>query len=191
MTARATPTANDPPSPGANGAVGTVATPAADGEARGPQGAEPHVISPRLGASPRKKSPRRSSRREPNGRRRQVQSFQCVRCFQYAQPPLEQRLDTETPSFGPEDWRGITFNGPVPGRFVANQTVTMSGHVTASDRTDFSQVSLAFWRVNETTPVEFPASISRSGDFTVPVRFTDAQRGVYELAVYLFWPGAG
>ena len=105
-------------------------------------------------------------------------------------PPLEQRLDTETPSFGPEDWRGVTFNGPVAGRFAANQTVTLSGHVTATDRTDFNQISLAFWRVNDTTPVEFPASISRSGDFSVPVRFTDTQRGAYELAVYLFWPGA-
>lgn len=107
------------------------------------------------------------------------------------QPALDQRLDTDTPVFGPSDWRGVTFAAPVPSRFTINQTVNVSGRVTASDRSDFSQIALNFWMVNSTTPVRFSGTVSRSGDFSVPVRFTDSQRGAYYMAVYLFWPGSG
>jgi len=108
-----------------------------------------------------------------------------------AQPALDQQLDTDAPTFAPADWRGVRFGAAVPGRFTTNQTVTLAGHVTASDRSDFSSIALGFWTVNAATPVNFSGTISRSGDFTVPVRFTDTQRGTYQLSVYLFWPGSG
>jgi len=108
-----------------------------------------------------------------------------------AQPALDQQLDTDTPMFGASDWRGVTFGAPVPSRFAANQTVTITGHVTAPDRSDFSSIDLAFFTVNSTTSVDFRGTVSRSGDFSVPVRFTDAQRGAYQLSLYLFWPGSG
>ena len=108
-----------------------------------------------------------------------------------AQPALDQQLDTDTPVFGRSDWRGVTFGGAFPSRFVTNQQVTVTGHVTASDRSDFSQIALSFFTVNSATSVDFRGTVSRSGDFTVPIRFTDAQRGAYMLAVYLFWPGSG
>jgi len=107
------------------------------------------------------------------------------------QPPLDQQLDTDTPMFGASDWRGVTLGAPLPSRLTTNQTVTATGHVTASDRSDFSSMAFGFWMVNATTPVNFPGAISRSGDFSVPIRFTDSQRGTYQLSVYLFWPGSG
>ena len=79
----------------------------------------------------------------------------------------------------------------MPSRFAANQTVTITGHVTAPDRSDFSSIDLAFFNVSSTTSVDFRGTVSRSGDFSVPVRFTDAQRGSYQLSLYLFWPGSG
>ena len=106
------------------------------------------------------------------------------------QAALDQQLDTDTPAFGRSDWRGVTFGAPVPSRFVTNQPVTVTGHVTAPDRSDFNEVALVFFTVNSTS-VDFRGTVSRSGDFTVPIRFTDAQRGAYQLGVYLFWPGSG
>ena len=106
-------------------------------------------------------------------------------------PSLDEQLDTDTPMFGPSDWRGVTFATPIPSRLTINQTVLVSGHITAPDRADFSQIGLGFWLVNATTPVNFSSTISRSGDFSVPIRFTDSQRGAYQLSVYLFWPGSG
>jgi len=108
-----------------------------------------------------------------------------------AQARLDQQLDTDTPAFGASDWRGVAFGAPLPSRFAANQTVTITGHVSAPDRSDFSSIDLAFSTVSSTTAVEFRGTMSRSGDFSVPVRFTDAQRGAYQLSLYLFWPGSG
>ena len=108
-----------------------------------------------------------------------------------SQPQLDQQLDTDTPVFGASDWRGVTLGAPVPSRFAANQTVTITGHVTAPDRSDFSSIDLAFFNVSSTTSVDFRGTVSRPGDFSVPVRFTDAQRGSYQLSLYLFWPGSG
>jgi hypothetical protein len=85
----------------------------------------------------------------------------------------------------------VTFATAIPSRFLVNQPVTVTGHVTASDRADFSQITLGFWLVNATTPVNFRGGISRAGDFSLPIRFTDSQRGSYQMSVYLFWPGSG
>ena len=104
---------------------------------------------------------------------------------------LDEELDTDTPVFGPSDWRGVTFDAPFPSRFAINETVVVKGRITASDRTDFNQIALGFWKVNATTPVNFYTTVSRGGNFTIPVRFTDSQRGAYQLSVYLYWPGSG
>ena len=106
------------------------------------------------------------------------------------QRPLDETLDTDTPTFGATDWRGVQFTSSVPSRFTVGQTVTLAGHVTATDRNDFDQILLGFWTVNGTASINFYGSISRSGDFSVPVRFTDTQRDAYSMAIYLFWPNA-
>ena len=105
--------------------------------------------------------------------------------------PLPQQMDTDTPSFGQTDVRSITFTSPVPTRFVAGQSAVLSGHVTATDPVDFTSVTLGFWPVNATAPVSFAGAVNRSGDFSVTVQFTQAQRDVYALGTYLFWSGSG
>ena len=105
--------------------------------------------------------------------------------------PLAQTLDTDTPNFGGSDWRGVTFDSSVPSRVAVGQTVTLTGRVIASDRTDFNNLTLGFWPLNSTSPINFGASVSSSGGFTLTIRFTDAQKGAYNLSNYLFWPNSG
>jgi hypothetical protein len=107
------------------------------------------------------------------------------------QAGLPQVLDTDTPSFGPASIRGVTFDSTIPSRFVSGEAVTITGHVTATDRSDFSQISLGFWQIDATTPTRFTSTVSRSGDFSVTVRFADTDRGRYVLTTYLYWPNSG
>src|SRR5262249_34601034 len=67
MKVPATPRATGPSSRGEAGAVATVATPAADGVARGPRDAALRVTAPLHGASKGKKSARMSSRTDLPG----------------------------------------------------------------------------------------------------------------------------
>jgi hypothetical protein len=56
---------------------------------------------------------------------------------------------------------------------------------------DFNQIGLIFYRASSPDPVKFYGTVSRSGDFSVDVSFTDAQSGRYSMGVYLFWPNSG
>ena len=105
--------------------------------------------------------------------------------------PLPQQLDTDTTALGQTDFRGVTFTSPVPTRFAAGQSVVLSGHITATDPVDFTSVLLGFWTATATTPVRFSGAVNKSGDFSVTVQFTEAQRDLYALGVYLFWSGSG
>src|SRR5262249_36772983 len=105
--------------------------------------------------------------------------------------PLAETLDIDTPAFGGADLRGVSFDSPVPTRIAVGQTVTLTGRVVATDRSDFSSLSLAFWLPNSKTPVNFGSAVSASGCFSISLRFTDAQKGAYSLADYLFWSGSG
>jgi hypothetical protein len=100
-------------------------------------------------------------------------------------------LDTDTPAFGSSDWRGVSFSSPVPARFEANRSVMLTGHVTATDAVDFDRIAVVFWNEGSPGPVTFSGDITRGGDFTVPVGFTQAQRGRYVMGVYLFWQESG
>jgi hypothetical protein len=104
---------------------------------------------------------------------------------------LPQLLDTDTPAFGPSDWRGVLFTAQVPSQFAANREVLLAGRITASDTVDFDRIAVVFWSQGRPGPVTFSGDIARNGDFTVPVRFTQAQRGRYVMGVYLFWSGSG
>lgn len=105
--------------------------------------------------------------------------------------PLAQTMDIDTPSFGATDWRGVTFDSPVPSRIAVGQTVTLTGRVTASDRSDFNGIQLGFWAPNASSPINFPSAVSSSGGFTLSIRFTDAQKGPYFVGDYLYWPNSG
>lgn len=97
------------------------------------------------------------------------------------------------PRFGRRDWRGAEFNDSVPSRFVAGQRVTLAGRITATDRTDFNSILFRFWKYdgNSDNAVRFWGSVTRSGTFTVEGDFTQAQRGLYSMELFLFWPDSG
>ena len=106
-------------------------------------------------------------------------------------PALSQALDTDAPSFGAADWRGVEFTQPVPSRLAPGTVLRLAGHVTATDQADFDQVGVILYRANVADPVKFFGAVSRNGDFTVDMRFTDAQQGRYSMGVFLFWPNGG
>jgi hypothetical protein len=105
-------------------------------------------------------------------------------------PALAQTLDTDAPVFGAADWRGVEFTTPVRGRIRADRLVELAGRVTAAGAVDFDHVAITFWRDGE-EPFVFSGDISRSGDFTVPVRFPTGTRGRFVMSVYLFWQDSG
>jgi len=74
---------------------------------------------------------------------------------------------------------------------VSGQPVTISGRVTATDQSEFSVIQFGFWKIDATTPVRFPATVARNGDFTITVRFSDGDKGQYSLSTYLYWPNSG
>jgi hypothetical protein len=104
---------------------------------------------------------------------------------------LAQTLDTDTPTFSPTDWRGVSFDSPVPSHVAVGQTVTLTGRVIATDRSDFSSLNLTFYAPSSTTSIRFGGAVSSSGGFSIAIRFTDAQKGSYYLSDYLFWPNSG
>jgi hypothetical protein len=107
--------------------------------------------------------------------------------------PTGTAVEVTTPRFGRRDWRGVEFDDTVPSRFVAGQRVTLAGRITATDRTDFNNVLVRFWRYGGTADhaVLLWGTVTRSGTFTVDVAFTQAQRGLYAMEVFLFWPNSG
>ena len=107
------------------------------------------------------------------------------------QPELPQQLDTVRNSFGAQDWRGVAFSGPLSSMFSIGDAVTLTGHITATDAVDFNQIGVLFYKADGSDPVKFYGEVRRSGDFSVTVRFSDAQRGQYAMGVYLFWPNSG
>jgi hypothetical protein len=113
--------------------------------------------------------------------------------FPKSGPKVTKALNTDFPSFGRTDVPGISFDKVVPGRYAAGSTVRVSGKVTATDRSDFHQILIRFFKAGEGDEgnVHFYAPISRSKTFAVDVRFTSAQKGAYGMDVFLFWPSAG
>jgi hypothetical protein len=107
------------------------------------------------------------------------------------QSALPQSLETDQPAFGPTDWRDVRFAGPVSTRFGVGDMVTLIGRVTATDAVDFNAITAVFYQHNGGDPVRFNGEVRRSGDFAINVRFTDSQRGQYDIGMVLFWPNSG
>lgn len=107
--------------------------------------------------------------------------------------PAGAAVEVTTPRFGKKDWRGVEFTDTVPSRFVAGQRVTLAGRVTATDRNDFNNVLIRFWKYGGTSDnaLLLWGTVTRSGSFTVDVDFTAAQRGLYLMEAFLFWPSSG
>ena len=101
-------------------------------------------------------------------------------------------VEVTAPKFGQRDWRGVEFDAPVPSRFSVNENVQLTGRVTATDRTDFNEVLIRFWKSggSSSDAVRVQVSVSRAGTFTSDLRFSDSQRGLYSMEVFLLWPNA-
>jgi hypothetical protein len=107
------------------------------------------------------------------------------------QPALAQSLETDQPAYGPTDWRDVRFAAPVSTRFQAGDMVTLTGQVTATDAVDFNSIATVFYPRDGGDPVRFYGDLRRSRDSTINVRFTESQRGRYDLGTVLFWPNSG
>lgn len=105
---------------------------------------------------------------------------------------IDQPLDVSFPKFGTRDWRDVEFDNPVPSRYKVGERVTISGRITATDRSDFDAILLYFYKYGGTaeSAVRFDRSIT-GNRFTADIQFTEAQKGTYMLGVYLFWPSSG
>lgn len=101
---------------------------------------------------------------------------------------LPETLNIDSPSFGATDWRDVEFWNGVPTRFRIGELVTLTGHVRATDPVDFTNIALAFGRVDG-TGVAFYGGVRRNRDFSVTFRFTEGQEGQYYLGVGLVWRG--
>jgi hypothetical protein len=104
---------------------------------------------------------------------------------------ITKALKTDFPSFGRTDVRGVTFDKVIPGRYTAGRTVRLTGKVTATDRSDFDEILVKFFKAgSDDDDILIYEPITRSRTFAVNVRFSAAQKGAYGMAVSLFWPGA-
>ncbi|MFN7976800.1 MAG: hypothetical protein U0P30_01605 [Vicinamibacterales bacterium] len=105
---------------------------------------------------------------------------------------LPRTQDPEPDRFGALDCGGFEFTTAPPTRVKAGQRFTVAGRITATDRTDFSQVMFRFWPSDgDQTKVErSSASAARSGDFRVDVEIRAGREGQYTVEGFLFWPDA-
>lgn len=106
--------------------------------------------------------------------------------------PLISALDVSYPALDPTSWRGITFDAPIKTSYTVGERVTISGQVTATDRTDFSQIVLVL-SPDTGLPGEVlqtAAAVSAAGTFVLSFQFEAQHVGTHALSAYLFWPGA-
>lgn len=105
---------------------------------------------------------------------------------------ISQRLEVNFPSFSTRECPGVEFDQAVPTTVNTQLPVHITGRVTATDRTDFSQIVLRFARVGQAdqAALRVTADLDRSGRFTLDFAFTNDQLGVYVMDILLFWPNA-
>jgi len=110
-----------------------------------------------------------------------------------AAPKLAETFAIDSPAIGVRDFRDVVLTAPMPTHYVVGETVVVAGRVVADDPVDFDQVLLRFSKFggSDDETVRLRSSVSRSGDFTITIRFTAAQIGRYTAAMFLFWPSSG
>ena len=93
---------------------------------------------------------------------------------------------------GREALVGMRLDSPVPGRIAVGQTVTVSGTMTLTDRTDYHGVCFNFVRYGAADPNEIFECGELSGDrFSVDVSLNAQQQGTYIVQNFVFWPDSG
>ena len=107
--------------------------------------------------------------------------------------PLVPTLDVDFPTLDGTSWRGVVFDAPLKTHYAVGERVTLSGRVTAVDRTDFHALVLVFSPAEglSGTALQVQTSISAAGTFIADFQFGPEHRGKHALATYLFWPGSG
>ena len=109
--------------------------------------------------------------------------------------PIVEPLAVDAPSLGRRDFRDVIFDAPPSTRYRAGERVTFSGVVdtVVAERTDFSSVTLRLFKRGGTSAdaIRIDGNVSSAGTFSMSATFEPRQRGVYEMGVYLFWPGSG
>jgi hypothetical protein len=95
--------------------------------------------------------------------------------------------------FDRDDVRTIQFDQSLPSRYEAGRSYVLSGTVKAADRSDVSSISILLFKYGGTASdtIRIDGVVMGNSTFRVERRFAPAQRGVYTMHVYLFWPGSG
>ena len=109
-----------------------------------------------------------------------------------AAAPLGSTLGVDYPELDGTSWRGVAFDAPLKTHYAVGERVSLSGYVTAVDRTDFNVLLLIFSPDDGLpgTALRAQANISSAGTFIVDFQFEAQHRGTHALVAYLFWPGA-
>jgi len=103
-------------------------------------------------------------------------------------PKITQPLVVSDVPFGPRDWRGLVFDDPVPSRVVSGTSYTLSGSIDIDilpGRFQFIVLRAARYGDAPSDAITVETTVS-GGRFSVPIRFTDDQRGAYEIDLFVF-----
>ena len=106
-------------------------------------------------------------------------------------PKVTQSLEVSHVPFGPRDWRGLVFDSPVPSRVAAGASYTLSGTIDTEllpDGYQFLILRAARYGDAPSDTMTVQTTVS-GGRFSVPLRFTRDQTGVYEIDVFVFVDG--
>jgi hypothetical protein len=104
---------------------------------------------------------------------------------------VEQVFDVSTRSFAPRDLRDVIFDEPIPMRYRVGDRIRWSGRIDPPDRSDIDQMLIRFIRAPGDSDLRLWTDIGSRASFVVETTFEPKDRGIYMMAVYLFWPGAG
>jgi hypothetical protein len=108
--------------------------------------------------------------------------------------PIDQRLATDFPELGRRDWRDVVFDAPVATRYAVGDRPRWTGVVSARDRSDISAISIRLWKSGGTADdsLRVQGSVSSRSSFDVQMpEFRPEHRGIFQMEVFLFWPGSG
>jgi hypothetical protein len=108
-------------------------------------------------------------------------------------PQIVEPFAVDHRPFDRDDVRTIQFDHEIPSRYEVGRSFRFSGTVKAADRSDISSITIRFWKFGGTTndAIRINGGVSGGSRFSMERTFTDAQRGLYLMEVFLFWPGSG
>jgi len=107
--------------------------------------------------------------------------------------PLGDLFDVDGRWFGRNDVRGVAFDSAINSQYRVGQNYVWSGLVKATDRSDLDQILIRLWKYGGTSSdaILMWGRVDARSTFRLERGFDESQRGVYEMEVFLFWPGSG